>query len=59
MYKFVKIEYLEIANQMQAYCRKSHKEDYNLLKRIPSIAGYLATVITAECADLRRFTTEG
>ncbi|CAM3049427.1 IS110 family RNA-guided transposase [Flavobacterium frigoris] len=59
MYKFVKTEYLEIANQMRAYCRKSHKEDYNLLKSIPGIGGYLASVIIAECGDLRRFNTEG
>lgn len=59
MYKFVKSEYLEIANQMRAYCRKSHKEDYNLLKSIPGIGGFLASVIIAECGDLRRFNTEG
>lgn len=59
MLKFIKSEYLEIANQMRAYCRKEHKEDYNLLKSIPGIGGFLASVIIAECGDLRRFNTEG
>jgi hypothetical protein len=30
MFKFIKSEYLEIANQMRAYCRKNNKKDYNL-----------------------------
>jgi transposase len=59
MYKFIKTEYLEIANQMRAYCRKEFKKDYNLLRSIPGIGGYLASVIIAECGDLRRFNTEG
>jgi hypothetical protein len=29
MFKFIKSEYLEIANQMRAYC-KNNKKDYNL-----------------------------
>ncbi len=58
MYKFIKSEYLEIANQMRAYCRKNLKIDYYLLKSIPGIGGYLASVILAECGDLRRFTNE-
>lgn len=57
--KFMKSEYLEVANQMRAYCRKYHKEDYNLLRSIPGIGGFLASVIIAECGDLRRFNTEG
>ncbi len=59
MFKFIKSEYLAIATQMRAYCRKEHKEDYNLLKSIPGIGGFLACVIIAECGDLRRFNTEG
>lgn len=59
MYRFIKSEYLEIANQMRAYCRKEHKTDYYLLKSIPGIGGYLASVIIAECGDLRRFNAEG
>ena len=59
MYKFIKSEYLEIANQMRAYCRKNHKTDYDLLRTIPGIGGYLASVIIAECGDLKRFNTEG
>ena len=59
MFKFIKSEYLEIANQMRAYCRKTNKKDYNLLRSIPGIGGYLASVILAECGDLRRFNNEG
>ncbi len=59
MYKFIKSEYLLIANQMRAYCRKHHAEVYYLLKSIPGIGGYLAAVIIAECGDLNRFNTEG
>ena len=59
MFRFVKSEYLEIANQMRAYCRKNHKTDYNLLRTIPGIGGYIASVIIAECGNLRRFNTEG
>lgn len=57
LYKFIKGEYLEVANQMRAYCREHHKKDYYLLKSIPGIGGYLAAVIIAECGDLRRFTS--
>jgi len=59
MYRFIKSEYLEIANQMRSYCRKEYKKDYYLLKSIPGIGGYLSAVILAECGDLRRFNTEG
>ena len=58
MYKFIKLEYLEIANQMRSYCRKNKAKDYYLLKSIPGIGGYLASVILAECGDLRRFNNE-
>lgn len=58
LYKFIKSEYLEIANHMRSYCRKNHKKDYYLLKSIPGIGGYLASFIIAECGDLRRFNTE-
>lgn len=59
MYRFIKAEYLEIANLMRAYCRKEHKKDSNLLRSIPGIGGYLASVIIAECGDIRKFNTEG
>lgn len=58
MYEFVKQEYLEAANQLRAYCRKNHKTDYYLLKSIPGIGGFLASVIIAECGDIRRFNNE-
>ena len=43
---------------MRLHCRKNNKKDYYLLKSIPGIGGYLASVIIAECGDLRRFNTE-
>jgi transposase len=59
MFRFVKAEYLLIANQMRSFCRKNYKKDYDLLKSIPGIGGYLSSVIIAECGDLNRFNTEG
>jgi transposase len=51
-------EYLGVANQVRAYCRKHYKKDYYLLKSIPGIGGYLASAILAEIGDLRRFKNE-
>ena len=59
LYHCIKSEYLEVANQMRAYCKKEYTKDYMLLRSIPGIGGYLASVIIAECGDLRRFNTEG
>lgn len=58
MLEFVKQEYQQSANQLRAFCRKNHKADYNLLRSIPGIGGFLAAVIIAECGDLRRFNNE-
>jgi transposase len=57
-YDFVYSEYLMIANQLRAYCRKYHREDYYLLTSIPGIGGYLAAAILAEAGDIRRFNNE-
>jgi transposase len=43
---------------MRAYCQKSNKKNYNILRSIPGIGGYLSSVILAECGDLRRFNNE-
>ena len=51
-------EYLQLANELRSYCRKHHKTDYYLLKSIPGVGGYLASVILAEIGDLRRFGSE-
>lgn len=48
-------EYLNLANELRAYCRKHYKTDYYLLKSIPGVGGYLASAILAEIGDLRRF----
>jgi transposase len=51
-------ECLNCANELRAYCRKHHKEDYYLLKSIPGIGGYLAACVIGELGDLRRFHNE-
>ena len=51
-------EYLEVANQLRAWCRRHHHKDYYLLKSIPGIGGYLAAAVLAELGDLRRFNNE-
>jgi transposase len=56
MFKFIK----SFRNcQSNALIVENNKKDYNLLKSIPGIGGYLASVILAECGDLRRFNNEG
>jgi transposase len=52
---FLHSEYLNLANELRAYCRKYHKTDFNLLKSVLGVGGYLASVILAEIGDLRRF----
>lgn len=56
--EFTYAQYLSIGNELRAYCRKNHKEDYYLLMSIPGIGGFLASAILAECGDLRRFNNE-
>ena len=51
-------EYLEVANQLRAWCRKYYNKDYYLLKSIPGIGGYLSAAVLAELGDLRRFNNE-
>ncbi|MBK9048950.1 MAG: IS110 family transposase [Bacteroidetes bacterium] len=58
MFNLIHEEYLQLANELRAYCRKHHKNDYYLLKSIPGIGGYLASAIIAEIGDLRRFSSE-
>lgn len=58
MYDVIYQEYLQLANELRAYCRKHYKKDYDLLKSIPGVGGYLASAILAEIGDLRRFSSE-
>lgn len=55
IYQCVYQEYLTVANELRAYCRKYLKKDYYLLKSIPGIGGYLASILLAELGDIRRF----
>jgi transposase len=58
MHDVIYQEYLQLANELRAYCRKYHKRDYDLLKSIPGVGGFLASAILAEIGDLRRFSNE-
>lgn len=58
MHEVIYQEYLQLANELRAYCRKYHKRDYDLLKSIPGVGGFLASAILAEIGDLRRFSSE-
>jgi transposase len=58
MHDVIYQEYLQLANELRAYCRKHHKKDYDLLKSIPGVGGFLASAILAEIGDLRRFNSE-
>lgn len=58
MFHAIKSEYLNLANELRAYCRKHFKTDYYLLKSIPGVGGYLASAILAEVGDLRRFNNQ-
>lgn len=58
LFEVIHREYLLVANQVRAYCRKHYKKDYYLYKSIPGIGGYLASVVLAELGDLRRFRSE-
>ncbi len=51
-------EYLGVANELRAWCRRHHKREYYLLKSIPGIGGYLAAAVLAELGDIRRFQNE-
>ena len=52
---FLWYEELHISNVLRAYCRRSHKKDYYLLKSVPGIGGITASAILSELGDIRRF----
>ena len=51
-------EYLGIANELRSYYRQEEKELYYLLKSVPGIGGYLASVLLSELGDFSRFKNE-
>ena len=51
-------EYLQIANELRSYYRQHQRELYYLLKSVPGVGGYLATVLLAELGDFSRFKNE-
>jgi len=54
-YEFVDQQIKQVSNQLRAYCRKHHKEDYMLLRSVPGIGQLVACGILSEMGDLRRF----
>jgi len=56
-YVFLDSEIKLLSNDIRAYCKKHHTEDYNLLRSVPGIAGLTASYILAELGDLRRFSS--
>jgi transposase len=51
-------EYLGIAKELRSYYRQEEKELYYLLKSVPGIGGYLASVLLSELGDFSRFKNE-
>jgi transposase len=51
-------EYLGIGNKLREYYRKNEKENYYLLKSVPGIGGYIASVALSELGDFSRFKNE-
>lgn len=51
-------EYLQIANELRSYYRLHERELYYLLKSVPGVGGYLASVLIAELGDFSRFKNE-
>ena len=56
-FRFVDQELRDVSTQLRRYCKRHHKKDYLLLRRIPSIGGMVACGILYELGDLRRFKT--
>ena len=54
-YEFIDGQIKQVSNQLRAYCRKNHKEDYFLLRSVPGIGKIVACGIISEMGDLRRF----
>ena len=54
-YDFIDFQIKQLSNQLRAYCRKHHKEDYYLLRSVPGIGKIVACGIISEMGDLRRF----
>lgn len=55
-YHFQKQQIRQISNELRAYFRKFHKEDYNLLRSIPGIGPLSSIAIITEIGDINRFS---
>lgn len=54
-YHFQKQQVRQISNELRAYFRKHHKENYYLLRTIPGIGPLSAIAIITELGDINRF----
>jgi len=54
-YEFIDSQIKQVSNQLRAYCRKHHKEDYFLLRSVPGIGKIVACGIISELGDITRF----
>jgi transposase len=55
---FLHSEYLLIGNKLRSYYRTHERENYYLLKSIPGIGGFIASVALSELGDFSRFKSE-
>lgn len=56
-YRFLDQEIKSISTDIRAYCKKNLKEDYQLLRSVPGIAGLTAGYLLAELGDIKRFNS--
>ena len=56
-YDFMDKELKQLSTRMRSYCKKHYKDDYELLRSVPGIAGLTASYILSEIGDLRRFSS--
>jgi transposase len=57
-YTYQEQDYRLLATQLRAYAKIHYKKDYELLKTVPGVGGYMAAAILAELGDIRRFKNE-
>jgi transposase len=54
----IKKQYLDVGTELRAYAKKTYPREYQLLKSIPGIGGFIAAALLAEVGDFNRFYNE-
>jgi transposase len=54
----IKKQYLDVGTELRAYAKKTYPREYQLLKSIPGIGGFIAAALLAEVGDFNRFSNE-